>query len=101
MSRTPNKKPKRPGTAALAAPPPAEFDDVLRLIDAARGRSVAAVNKELIDLYWSIGEHISRKIAADGWGQGTVTAGGREPSRPWPSTFGDASRTQGASPPET
>jgi predicted nuclease of restriction endonuclease-like (RecB) superfamily len=56
----------------LTAPSPAEFDDVLRRIDAARGRAVAAVNKELIDLYWNIGEHISRKIAADGWGQGTV-----------------------------
>jgi hypothetical protein len=54
--------------------PPAGFDDVLRLIDAARGRAVAAVNKELIDLYWDIGEHISRKIAAEGWGQGTVEA---------------------------
>ena len=29
---------------------PADFDDVLRLIDAARGRAVATVNKELIDL---------------------------------------------------
>jgi predicted nuclease of restriction endonuclease-like (RecB) superfamily len=28
----------------------------------------------MIDLYWSIGEHISRKVAADGWGQGTVEA---------------------------
>ena len=61
-------------TTALTAPPPADFDDVLRLIDAARGRAVAAVNKELIDLYWNIGEHISRKIAAEGWGQGTVEA---------------------------
>jgi len=56
----------------LTATSPAGFDDVLRLIDAARGRAVAAVNKELIDLYWNIGEHISRKIAAEGWGQGTV-----------------------------
>lgn len=47
---------------------------MLRLIDAARVRAVAAVNKELIGLYWTIGEHISRKIAADGWGQGTVQA---------------------------
>jgi hypothetical protein len=35
---------------------------------------VAAANKELIDLYWNIGEHISRKVAAAGWGQGTVEA---------------------------
>lgn len=48
------------------------FDEVLQLIDAARTRAVAAVNTALIDLYWQIGEHISRRIAADGWGQGTV-----------------------------
>jgi predicted nuclease of restriction endonuclease-like (RecB) superfamily len=73
MSRTPRKKPKPSKPTALTAPP-ADFDDVLRLIDAARGRAVAAINTELIDLYWNIGEHISRKIAADGWGQGTVQA---------------------------
>jgi hypothetical protein len=27
---------------------------------------------EMIDLFWSIGEHISQKIAAEGWSQGTV-----------------------------
>lgn len=58
----------------LIAPLSADFDQVLQLIDVARGRAVAAVNKELIDLYWSIGEYISRKIAADGWGKGTVEA---------------------------
>lgn len=63
-----------PRSTAVSVPAPADFDDVLRLIDAARGRAVAAVNKELIDLYWNIGEHISRKIAAEGWGQGTVEA---------------------------
>ena len=47
---------------------------MLRLIEAARTRAVAAVNTALIDLYWSIGEHISRKIADEGWGQGTVRA---------------------------
>ena len=45
---------------------------MLRLIDAARSRAFSAVNKELIDLYWSIGEHISGKIASEGWGKGTV-----------------------------
>jgi predicted nuclease of restriction endonuclease-like (RecB) superfamily len=74
MSRTPKKKPKRPWPTALTAPALAEFDDVLRLIYEARGRAVAAVNKELIDLYWNIGEHINRKIADEGWGQGTVEA---------------------------
>ncbi len=41
----------RTRTTALTGSSPADFDDVLRLIDAARGRAVAAVNKELIDLY--------------------------------------------------
>lgn len=47
---------------------------MLALIDAARTRAVAAVNTTLIDLYWSIGEYISRKIADEDWGKGTVEA---------------------------
>ncbi len=74
MSRTSKNKPKRQRSAAVMTPSSADFDDVLCLIDAARGRAVAAVNKELIELYWNIGEHISRKIAAGGWGDGTVEA---------------------------
>jgi hypothetical protein len=58
----------------VIVPAPADFEDVIGLIDAARGRAVAAVNTELIDLYWKIGEHISRKIAAGSWGDGTVEA---------------------------
>ena len=45
---------------------------VLGLIEAARGRAIAAVNTTLIELYWGIGEFISRKISRDGWGKGTV-----------------------------
>ena len=55
-------------------PSPTDFDVVLKLIDAARTRALAAVNKTLIDLYWSIGEYISRKIAEEDWGKGTVEA---------------------------
>jgi len=51
-----------------------DFDLVLALIDAARERAVSAVNTAMIDLYWSIGQHIASKIAGDGWGQGTVNA---------------------------
>jgi DUF1016 N-terminal domain len=42
------------------------------LIDAARQRAYQAVNTALIELYWQIGEHISRKIAAAEWGDGVV-----------------------------
>jgi hypothetical protein len=80
--RTPPKKPAaaapkgRPKALArrAAAPSQAEFDEILALIDDARARALAAVNTALIDLYWQIGEHICRRVAADGWGQGTVKA---------------------------
>jgi predicted nuclease of restriction endonuclease-like (RecB) superfamily len=51
-----------------------DFDVVLELIDAARTRAFTSVNTTLIELYWSIGEFIQRKIADDGWGKGTVEA---------------------------
>jgi predicted nuclease of restriction endonuclease-like (RecB) superfamily len=57
-----------------ASPSRAEFDEVLVLIEAARTRAVAAANTTLIDLYWQLGEYISQKITAEGWGQGTVGA---------------------------
>jgi predicted nuclease of restriction endonuclease-like (RecB) superfamily len=50
----------------------ASFDEILRLIRQSRQRAYQAVNTELIDLYWKVGEYISRKIEADGWGKGTV-----------------------------
>ena len=57
-------------------------------IEAACNRAVTAVNKELIDLYWNIGEHISGKIAAEGWGQGTVEALAEHIRRRQPNTRG-------------
>ncbi|KAB2870613.1 MAG: DUF1016 domain-containing protein, partial [Burkholderiaceae bacterium] len=48
------------------------FDAIVGLIDAARQRAYQSVNTALIDLYWQIGEHISRKIAAAEWGDGVV-----------------------------
>ncbi|MFT4196149.1 PDDEXK nuclease domain-containing protein [Ottowia sp.] len=54
------------------APQPADFADIARLIDAARQRAVQAVNTALIELYWQIGERISRRIAAAEWGDGVV-----------------------------
>src|SRR5262249_4762951 len=53
-------------------PATGDFDEVIRLIEAARRRAFAAVNKELIDLYWQVGEYISRKLASSAWGEGVV-----------------------------
>jgi predicted nuclease of restriction endonuclease-like (RecB) superfamily len=59
---------------SVAASPPVDegFDAIVELIDAARQRAYRAVNTTLIELYWQIGEHISRKIAAAEWGDGVV-----------------------------
>lgn len=53
-------------------PQPADFTDIARLIAEAKQRAVQAVNTTLIELYWQIGERISRKIAASEWGDGVV-----------------------------
>src|SRR5436853_1480127 len=74
MSKTPRKgKPQRLSTRASTTPPSqADFDEVLRLIDAARARAFAAVNRELVGLYWQVGEYISHKLASAAWGEGVV-----------------------------
>ncbi len=48
------------------------FAEIVGLIEQARQRAYQAVNTALIDLYWQVGEEISRKIAVAGWGKGTV-----------------------------
>jgi predicted nuclease of restriction endonuclease-like (RecB) superfamily len=74
MSKARKKGTKPSPVRQMSAIPPAQgdFDEVIRLIDAARTRAVAAVNTTLIELYWSIGEYISRKIESAAWGQGVV-----------------------------
>lgn len=49
-----------------------DFAQINRLIQSAQHRAYQAVNTTLIDLYWQIGEYISRKITATEWGDGVV-----------------------------
>lgn len=49
-----------------------DFEEVTTLIETARKRAFAAVNHELVGLYWQIGEYISRKIESAVWGEGVV-----------------------------
>ena len=65
-------KPAKRVAAAARLPVDDGFDAIVQLIDAARQRAYQAVNTTLIELYWQIGEHISRKIAAAEWGDGVV-----------------------------
>jgi predicted nuclease of restriction endonuclease-like (RecB) superfamily len=69
-ARSPGKSAKPVAVTASAVDE--GFDAIVRLIDAARQRAYSAVNTTLIELYWQIGEHISRKIAAAEWGDGVV-----------------------------
>jgi predicted nuclease of restriction endonuclease-like (RecB) superfamily len=74
MSKTP-KKTLREATISRSRTdrtPHSGFDEVLSLIDAAKKRAIAAVNTAMIELYWSIGQHVSRKTGEEGWGRGTV-----------------------------
>ena len=48
------------------------FSEIVQLIEASRARAIQAVNTTLIELYWQIGETISRKIEAAVWGDGVV-----------------------------
>ena len=50
----------------------AGFADIVGLIAAARQRAFQAVNTTLIDLYWQVGEYISRKIETAERGEGVV-----------------------------
>lgn len=49
-----------------------DFAEVIDLIQAARQRAFAAVNTALIDLYWQVGQYLSRKLEAAEWGEGVV-----------------------------
>ena len=74
----------------LPTPPPSDpaFAEVLGLIATARQRAYQAVNSALIDLYWQIGGHISRKIASAEWGDGVVDQLARQIATAYPGMRG-------------
>lgn len=49
-----------------------EFSEVLSIIRTGRTKADKAVNVALIDTYWAVGEHLSRKVAEAAWGKGVV-----------------------------
>ena len=49
------------------------FTDIIQLIKQSRTNAIKAVNSELINLYWNIGEYISKKIEQSEWGDSVVT----------------------------
>lgn len=49
------------------------FTDTIQLIKQSRVNAIKAINAELINLYWNIGEHISKKLEKSEWGDSVVT----------------------------
>jgi len=49
------------------------FKDIIQLIKQSRTSAIRAVNAELINLYWNIGEYISKKLEKSEWGDSVVT----------------------------
>jgi hypothetical protein len=49
------------------------FTDIIHLIKQSRTNAIKAVNAELLNLYWNIGEHISYKIEQSEWVDSVVT----------------------------
>ena len=49
-----------------------QFANIISLIRQAQANAVKAVNTELINLYWQVGEYISAQVAGAAWGEKTV-----------------------------
>lgn len=48
------------------------FSEIAQMIEVARERTVSAVNSGLINLYWQLGQLLSRRIESAEWGEGVV-----------------------------
>lgn len=49
-----------------------DFENVVLMIKQAQIRAYSSINRELIDLYYSIGKYISEKVSASDWEKGVV-----------------------------
>jgi len=48
------------------------FSDIINLIQQTRNNAIRVVNAELINLYWNVGEYISKRVESSEWGQSVV-----------------------------
>lgn len=48
------------------------FDEIVTIIEQARQKAFRAVNRELIEMYWKIGQYISEKVKSNAWGKSIV-----------------------------
>lgn len=59
---------------------------------ASRIRAAAAVNSELVLLYWEVGKEIAQREAAEGWGAGVIDSLSADLRRQLPGTTGLSAR---------
>jgi len=52
--------------------PSTNFQTVLTQIQTAKQKAYKQVNSVLVELYWSIGQHISEQVKSSSWGKGVV-----------------------------
>ncbi|MDQ6469015.1 PDDEXK nuclease domain-containing protein [Flavobacterium sp. LHD-80] len=49
-----------------------QFTDIIQLIKQSRSNAITAVNTEMINLYWNIGQYIHNRIETEEWGKSVV-----------------------------
>lgn len=49
-----------------------DFVQIVQLIQATHYRALSAVNSELVNLYWQVGQYVSTRLAKATWGDGAV-----------------------------
>ena len=49
-----------------------QFTEITSLIASAKSRAYQAVNKELVSLYWHVGEYVHHKVTSNAWGKSVV-----------------------------
>ncbi|MEN9914448.1 MAG: hypothetical protein RL528_1203 [Bacteroidota bacterium] len=49
-----------------------QFTEITSLIASAKSSAYQAVNKELVTLYWHVGEHVSKQVLSKAWGKSVV-----------------------------
>jgi predicted nuclease of restriction endonuclease-like (RecB) superfamily len=49
-----------------------QFTEITTLIASAKARAYQAVNKELVTLYWQVGEYLHNKVKSNVWGKSVV-----------------------------
>jgi len=50
----------------------AVFDEIIKIIENAKQKAYSAVNKEIITMYWNIGQFVSERVKSGKWGDSII-----------------------------